>query len=196
MNKKKYIGAIIGSVILMLLVWLVLAYNGLVNKDEKVVLQWNEVQNAYQRRMDLIPNLVNVVKGATDFEQGALVAVTEARAKAGSIQVSATTPEAQAYLEQAAAQDALAAAANRLIIAVEKYPELKGAQAFLGLQTQLERTELRIKMARTDFNASIALYNQSVRSFPTKLVAGLLGFPAKEGFKSDAGADKATQIKF
>jgi LemA protein len=196
MNKKKYIGAIIGSVILMLLVWLVLAYNGLVNKDEKVMLQWNEVQNAYQRRMDLIPNLVNIVKGATDFEQGALVAVTEARAKAGSIQVSATTPEAQAYLEQAAAQDALAAAANRLIIAVEKYPELKGAQAFLGLQTQLERTELRIKMARTDFNASIALYNQSVRSFPTKLVAGLLGFPAKEGFKSDAGADKATQIKF
>ena len=196
MNKKKYTGAIIGSVISLLLVWLVLTYNGLVTKDEKVVLQWNEVQNAYQRRMDLIPNLVNVVKGATDFEQGTLVAVTEARAKAGTIQVSATTPEAQAYLEQAAAQDALAAAANRLIIAVEKYPELKGAQAFSGLQTQLERTELRIKMARKDFNEAISSYNQSVRAFPTKLVTGLLGFRAKEGFKSDAGADKATQIKF
>lgn len=196
MNKKKYTGAIIGAIVLLLLIWLISSYNGLVKKDEKVMLQWNEVQNAYQRRMDLIPNLVNVVKGATDFEQGALVAVTEARAKAGSIQVSATTPEAQAYLEQAAAQDALAAAANRLIIAVEKYPELKGAEAFLGLQTQLERTELRIKIARKDFNESIATYNQSVRSFPTKLIAGLLGFSAKEGFKADAGADKATEIKF
>ncbi|MEX0635414.1 MAG: LemA family protein, partial [Ferruginibacter sp.] len=125
-----------------------------------------------------------------------LVAVPEARAKAGSIQVSSTSPEAQAYLQQAAAQDELAAAANRLIIAVEKYPELKGAQAFLGLQTQLERTELRIKMARKDFNESIATYNQSVRSFPTKLVAGIFGFPAKEGFQSDAGADKAIEIKF
>lgn len=196
MNNKKYTAAIIGGIILLLAIWLISSFNGLVKKDEKVVLQWNEVQNAYQRRMDLIPNLVNVVKGAADFEQSTLVAVMEARAKAGSIQVSASTPEAQAYLEQAAAQDALAAAANRLIIAVEKYPELKGAQAFLGLQTQLERTELRIKMARTDFNESIAVYNQSVRSFPTKLVVGLFGFPAKDGFKSDAGADKATEIKF
>jgi len=196
MDKKKYTGAIIGGIVLLLIIWIVSSYNGLVKKEEKVVLQWNEVQNVYQRRMDLIPNLVNVVKGATDFEQSTLVAVTEARAKAGSIQVSSTNPEAQAYLQQAAAQDGLAAAANRLIIAVEKYPELKGAQAFLGLQTQLERTELRIKMARKDFNESIAAYNQSVRSFPTKLVAGIFGFPAKEGFQSDAGADKAIEIKF
>ncbi|MEX1202013.1 MAG: LemA family protein [Ferruginibacter sp.] len=196
MDKKKYTGVIIGGIILLLTIWIISSFNGLVKKDEKVVLQWNEVQNAYQRRMDLIPNLVNVVKGATDFEQSTLVAVTEARAKAGSIQVSSTSPEAQAYLQQAAAQDELAAAANRLIIAVEKYPELKGAQAFLGLQTQLERTELRIKMARKDFNESIATYNQSVRSFPTKLVAGIFGFPAKEGFQSDAGADKAIEIKF
>ncbi len=196
MDKKKYTGAIIGGIVLLLIIWIVSSYNGLVKKEEKVVLQWNEVQNVYQRRMDLIPNLVNVVKGATDFEQSTLVAVTEARAKAGSIQVSSTNPEAQAYLQQAAAQDGLAAAANRLIIAVEKYPELKGAQAFLGLQTQLERTELRIKMARKDFNESVAAYNQSVRSFPTKLVAGIFGFPAKEGFQSDAGADKAIEIKF
>jgi len=196
MDKKKYTGAIIGGIVLLLIIWIASSYNGLVKKEEKVVLQWNEVQNVYQRRMDLIPNLVNVVKGATDFEQSTLVAVTEARAKAGSIQVSSTNPEAQAYLQQAAAQDGLAAAANRLIIAVEKYPELKGAQAFLGLQTQLERTELRIKMARKDFNESIATYNQSVRSFPTKLVAGIFGFPAKEGFQSGAGADKAIEIKF
>lgn len=196
MDKKKYTGVIIGGIVLLLIILISNNYNTLVKKDEQVVLLWNEVQNAYQRRMDLIPNLVNVVKGATDFEQSTLVAVTEARAKAGSIQVSSTNPEAQAYLQQAAAQDGLAAAANRLIIAVEKYPELKGTQAFLGLQTQLERTELRIKMARKDFNESVATYNQSVRSFPSKLVAVIFGFPAKEGFESDAGADKAIEIKF
>jgi LemA protein len=175
-------------------IWLITTYNALVQKDEKVKLQWNEVQNAYQRRLDLIPNLVNVVKGGADYEQTTLQKIAEARAKANSINATGIT--AENYQQQSAAQDELAAAANRLLITVEKYPELKGTKAFAGLQTQLERTELRIKIARKDFNGAVATYNSSVKSFPTKVVAGLLGFPPKEGFQSDAGADKSVEIKF
>lgn len=191
---KKITGYIIGGILVVAGIWLVTTYNALVKKDEKVKLQWNEVQNTYQRRMDLIPNLVSTVKGGADFEQTTLQKVVEARAKAASVQVSNLT--AENFNQQSAAQDELAGAANRLIIAVEKYPELKGTAAFRDLQTQLERTELRIKMARKDFNESIATYNSSVKSFPTKLAAGLLGFKPKEGFQSDAGADKAQEIKF
>lgn len=194
MNKKSYSGYIIGGILVVVGIWLITTYNALVKKDEKVKLQWNEVQNAYQRRLDLIPNLVNVVKGGADYEQTTLQKIAEARAKATSINV--TGINAENYQQQVEAQDELAAAANRLIVAVEKYPELQGAKAFSGLQTQLERTELRIKIARKDFNAAIAEYNKSVKTFPTKLITGLFGFPAKEGFKSDAGADKSVEIKF
>ncbi|RYF88664.1 MAG: LemA family protein [Chitinophagaceae bacterium] len=196
MKNKNYSGYIIGGIVVVVGIWLITTYNSLVAKDEKVKLQWNEVQNAYQRRLDLIPNLVNVVKGGADFEQGTLEQIAEARSKATSVNISANNVNAQGYMQQAAAQDELAAAANRLIIAVEKYPELQGAKAFAGLQTQLERTELRIKVARKDFNAAIAAYNNSVKTFPTKLAAGLLGFPPKDGFQADAGADKAVEIKF
>jgi len=196
MNKKKYSGYIIGGILVVVGIWLITTFNVLVKKDEKVKLQWNEVQNSYQRRLDLIPNLVNVVKGGADFEQTTLIKISEARSKATSVTVTANDVDASKYNEQSAAQDELAAAANRLIIAAEKYPELQGAKAFAGLQTQLERTELRIKVARKDFNAAIADYNKSVKTFPTKLVASVLGFPAKEGFQSDAGADKSVEIKF
>jgi LemA protein len=138
--------------------------------------------------------LVNVVKGGADYEQTTLQKIAEARAKANSINAAGIT--AENYQQQSAAQDELAAAANRLLITVEKYPELKGTKAFAGLQTQLERTELRIKIARKDFNGAVATYNSSVKSFPTKVVAALLGFPPKEGFQSDAGADKSVEIKF
>ncbi|MBC7935210.1 MAG: LemA family protein [Rhizobacter sp.] len=194
MNKKNYTSYIIGGILVVAGIWLVTTYNALVKKDEKVKLQWNEVQNTYQRRLDLIPNLVSTVKGGADFEQTTLIKVVEARSKAASLQVNNLT--AENFNQQSAAQDELAGAANRLIIAVEKYPELKGTAAFRDLQTQLERTELRIKMARKDFNESIATYNSSVKSFPTKLAAGMFGFSAKEGFKSDAGAEKAQEIKF
>ncbi len=194
MNKKSYTGYIIGGILVMVGIWLITTYNALVKKEEKVKLQWNEVQNAYQRRLDLIPNLVNVVKGGADYEQTTLQKIAEARAKATSINVNGIN--AENYQQQVAAQDELAAAANRLIVTVEKYPDLQGAKAFSGLQTQLERTELRIKIARKDFNASIAAYNKSVKTFPTKLVSGLFGFPAKEGFQSDAGTDKSVEIKF
>lgn len=191
---KKLSGYIIGGILVVVGIWLITTYNALVKKDEKVKLQWNEVQNTYQRRLDLIPNLVNTVKGGADFEQTTLQKVTEARAKATAVQVSGIN--AENYNQQSAAQDELAGAANRLIIAVEKYPELQGTAAFRDLQTQLERTELRIKMARKDFNEAIAAYNSSVKSFPTKLAAGMFGFSAKEGFQSDAGADKSVEIKF
>jgi LemA protein len=196
MNRKRYSGYIIGALLVVIGIWLITTFNVLVKKDEKVKLQWNEVQNAYQRRLDLIPNLVNVVKGGADFEQSTLVKISEARSKATAVTVSANDVNASKYNEQSAAQDELAAAANRLIIAVEKYPDLQGAKAFAGLQTQLERTELRIKVARKDFNAAIADYNKRVKTFPTRLIAGIFGFPAKEGFQSDTGADKSVEIKF
>jgi LemA protein len=196
MKRNKYSGFIIGGILVVVGIWLITTFNVLVKKEEKTKLQWNEVQNAYQRRLDLIPNLVNVVKGGADFEQTTLQKITEARSKAGSINVDVNDIDAAAYNQQTAAQDELAAAANRLLIVVEKYPELQGAKAFAGLQTQLERTELRIKIARKDFNAAIADYNKSVKTFPTKLVAGLFGFPAREGFQSATGADKSVEIKF
>lgn len=195
MNKKKYI-YIIGGILVVLAIWCITTYNGLVKKQEDVKKQWNEVQNAYQRRLDLIPNLVNVVKGAADFEQTTLQKIAEARAKAASINLTGADVNADKFNEQTNAQDELAIAANNLVITIEKYPTLKGTAAFAGLQTQLEGTERRIKFSRKDFNASVATYNNSVRSFPTKIVAGMFGFKAKEGFQADAGSDKSIEIKF
>lgn len=196
MNKKSYSGYIIGGIIILLGVYVMVTFNSLVNKEEKVKLQWNEVQNSYQRRIDFIPNVVNVVKGQADFEQTTLIKITEARAKATSVNISPGDVSAEKYNQQVAAQDELATATNRLVIAVEKYPELKGTAAFEGLQTQLEGTERRIKIARKDFNGAIAGYNSSVKSFPTKIVARVFGFQPKEGFQSDTGADKSVEIKF
>jgi LemA protein len=196
MNNKRYSGYIIGGLLVVMGIWLITTFNSLVKKEEKVKLQWNEVQNAYQRRIDLIPNLVNVVKGQADFEQTTLTKVTQARANAAAVNISAGDLTAEKYKQQVAAQDELAVATNRMVIAVEKYPELKGAAAFEGLQTQLEGTERRIKIARKDFNGSIADYNSSVKSFPTKIVAGVFGFKPQEGFQSDAGAEKSVEIKF
>jgi len=196
MNNKRYSGYIIGGILVLLGVYVLVTFNGLVKKEEKVKLQWNEVQSAYQRRIDFIPNVVNIVKGQADFEQGTLVKITEARAKATSVNISSGDVTAEKFNQQVAAQDELAGATNRLVIAVEKYPELKGTAAFEGLQTQLEGTERRIKIARKDFNGAIADYNGSVKSFPTKIVAGVFGFKPLEGFQSDAGAEKTVEIKF
>ena len=183
------------GILVLIAIFFLVTYNGLVKKDEKVKLQWNEVQNAYQRRLDLVPNLVNTVKGGAEYEQNTLEQIAAARAKAAAMTGSAE-PNAGDYNAQGQAQDDLAKATNRLLITVEKYPELQGSRAFRTLQTQLERTELRIKMARKDFNAAVQDYNTSVRNFPKKIVAGTFGFKAKEGFTSDAGAEHATEIKF
>ena len=196
MTKQRYTGFIIGGIFLLLVIYGVITFNSLVQQEEKVKLQWNEVQNAYQRRLDFIPNVVNIVKGQAGFEQETLVKITEARAKASSVTISSGDLSAEKYNQQIAAQNELANATNRLVIAVEKYPELKGTAAFEGLQTQLEGTERRIKIARKDFNAAIAGYNSSVKGFPTKLIAGIFGFQPKEGFQSDAGAEKVVEIKF
>jgi len=196
MQQKKKTGLLVGGAILLLLVvWNYSSYNSLVKKEEKVKLQWSEVQNTYQRRLDLIPNLVNVVKGLSDFEQTTLVKITETRSRALK-GLSNNELTGENYQQQKQLQDTLAAAANRMIVQIEKYPTLKGTAAYAGLQTQLEGTERRIKVARNDFNAAIADYNRKVRSFPGNLVAGLFGFKKKEGFEADAGTDKSVEIKF
>ena len=191
---KRLSGIIIGAIVVIAAIWLITTYNALVKKQEKVSLQWNEVQNAYQRRLDLIPNLVNVVKGGADFEQSTLQKIAAARAKAQSLTVTNVTAENVPNVT--AAQNELAQEAMRLVAVIEKYPDLKGAKAFLDLQAQLEGTERRIKFARKDFNEAIQDYNSRVKTFPTKLVAGILGFLAKEGFVADDGAEKAVEIKF
>jgi LemA protein len=194
MKNNRLTGYIVGAVLILLGVFIMLTYNSLVKKEEKVKLQWNEVQSAYQRRVDFIPNVVNVVKGQADFEQTTLIKVTEARAKATS--VTLTDLSAEKFSEQNKVQDELAGATNKLIIAIEKYPALQGAKAFEGLQTQLEGTERRIKFARKDFNEAIQNYNSAVKSFPTSLVGKVFGFHPQDGFTADAGADKSTEIKF
>ncbi len=195
MGKKRYAGYIAGAILVLLGIFMISTYNKLVKKEEKVKLQWNEVQNAYQRRLSLIPNLVNVVKGQADFEQGTLQKIAEARSQVGSISIDPNSVKADDYNRLAAAQDKLAGAANNLIISIEKYPSLKGTDAFAGLQTQLERTEMRIKVARQDFNEAVQQYNQSVRSFPTQPVAALFGFKAQDGFTATGGST-STEIKF
>ena len=196
MNKKSYAGYIAGGIIVLLGIFVMVTYNGLVKKEEKVKQQWSEVNNSYQRRLDLVPNLVNVVKGQADFEKGTLEKIAEARAKASSAIATTGEPTAENINATNNAQNELASAANRFIAVVERYPDLKGTEAFRGLQTQLEGPERRVKFARKDFNEAVQAYNGTVRSFPANLVAGMLGFQTKTSFQSDAGADKAVEIKF
>lgn len=191
---KKYLGLLIGIAVVLAALYTIVAYNSLVKKDEAVKRTWAEVQSTYQRRLDLTQNLVNVVKGVSDFERGTLTQVAEARGNAARIKGG--EPTAANYQSQNSAQNRLSEASNRFIITVERYPQLKGTTAYRGLQTQLEGNERRIKVARNDFNAAIADYNNSVRSFPKSVVAGLFGFDAKEGFQADTGADKNVEIKF
>lgn len=196
MQQKKFSGYIVGgAILLVLLTWIITSYNSFVKKQEKVKLQWSEVQNTYQRRLDLIPNLVNVVKGVSDFEQTTLEKITEARSRAIT-GLSNDELTAENYQQQKKLQDTLAAAANRLIIQIERYPALKGTAAYAGLQTQLEGTERRIRVARNDFNEAVADYNKKVRGFPSNLVAGIFGFKRKEGFEAVSGTEKAVEIKF
>ncbi|HNF01589.1 MAG TPA: LemA family protein [Ferruginibacter sp.] len=196
MTKQKSSWLIIGVVVAIVVVYLITTFNSLVKKEERIKLQWNEVQNAYQRRLNLIPNIVNVVKGVSDFEQTTLEKIAEARSKAASVTFSGDNVTAGDVQKQSGVQNELAVATNNLIIQIEKYPSLKGTAAYAGLQTQLEGTERRIKVARQDFNEAINSYNNAVRAFPAKLVAGMLGFKVKEGFQSDAGAEKPVEIKF
>src|SRR5690349_638703 len=171
-------------------------YNSMVKLDENVKAKWANVQSDYQRRNDLIPSLVNTVKGAANFEQQTLTQVVEARAKATSVQVNPDnlTPEKIAEFQQA--QSGVSSALSRLLAVVEAYPDLKANKNFLDLQAQLEGTENRIKVSRNDFNTSVQEYNSTVRRFPNNIFAGMFGFNTKQGFAADPGAEKAPEVKF
>ena len=171
-------------------------YNGMVNEDENVNLQWSEVENQYQRRLDLIPNLVNVVKGYASHEKETLEGVIEARAKATqtTIDPSNMTEEQLANFQKA--QDGLSGALNRLMVVVEKYPELKANENFLQLQAQLEGTENRITVARKSYNDAATIYNKLVRRFPNNMLAGIFGFSVRPQFKAQEGAESAPAVQF
>jgi LemA protein len=171
-------------------------YNKMVNLDETVKKSWNNVQSDYQRRADLIPNLVSTVKGAANFETTTLTQVIEARAKATSVNVNAEnlTPEKVQQFQQAQGQ--LSGALSRLLVVAEQYPQLQATQSFRDLQVQLEGTENRIKVSRNDFNSTVQEYNSTVRRFPNNIFAGMFGFGVKQGFTADAGSEKAPKVAF
>jgi len=171
-------------------------YNRLVEQDEAINQQWAQVENAYQRRADLIPNLVNTVKGYADFEQETLTAVIEARSKATGVNINADELSPEAIQKFQAAQDQLSGALSRLMVVVERYPDLKANQNFLELQAQLEGTENRISFERKKFNDAVGTYNTSVRRFPRNIVAAIFGFDKKGYFEADQGAEKAPEVKF
>jgi LemA protein len=171
-------------------------YNTFVDLDENVENAWSKVESDYQRRADLIPNLVNTVKGVADFEQETLTNVIEARAKATQVQIdpSNITPEKLQQFQQA--QGELSQSLGRLLVSVERYPELKANQSFLELQAQLEGTENRIKVARNDYNDVVTEYNKKIRRFPNSLFAGIFGFDRRAQFEADAGAQNAPTVNF
>lgn len=171
-------------------------YNGLVTQDEAVKKSWNNVQSDYQRRADLIPNLVATVKGEANFEQTTLTKVIEARASATQMKVDIKDLTPEKLQQFQAAQGQLSQALGRLMVVSEQYPNLRANDAFRGLQAQLEGTENRIKVARNDFNEAVQGYNTQVRKFPTVLFAGMMGFKTREGFAAEAGAEKAPDVKF
>ena len=196
MNNMKKSLWIVLAVVAVLAVWGYSVYNGLVEKEEAVHGAWSNVETQYQRRSDLIPNLVNTVKGYAAHEQQTLAAVVDARSKATSMNVDADdlTPERLAAFQQA--QEGVRSALGRLIAVSESYPDLKANQNFLELQAQLEGTENRIAVARKDFNEKARAYNVAVRRFPANLVAGMFGFEQKPYFESSEGSEAAPQVTF
>jgi LemA protein len=182
----------------LLLIMTSCGYNTIQTNEEAVKAAWGDVEAAYQRRNDLIPNLVEVVKAYAKHERETLTAVTEARAKVGSIQMSKNLLEdPQAFSQFQAAQGAMSSALSRLMVVVERYPDLKANQNFRDLQNQLEGTENRINVARTRYNKAVEIFNSSIRVFPNSLTNKfLLGLKLKEPFKAEAGAEKAPQVKF
>lgn len=171
-------------------------YNTFVQKEEVINGQWAEVETQYQRRSDLIPNLVNTVKGYADFEQETLTGVIEARAKATAVNVDPTNLTPEKLAEFQGAQDQLSGALGRLLVSVERYPELKANQNFLELQAQLEGTENRIAVARRNFNQSVQDYNSNLRIFPNNLFAGWYGFEQKGYFEASEGSENAPTVAF
>jgi LemA protein len=188
---------VVGVVIIGMVVWGMGVYNSLVGLDEGVRSAWSQVESQYQRRADLIPNLVNTVKGYAQQEKDVLLGVTEARAKVGQLTVTKDVLEdPDAFSKFQAAQDQLSGALSRLLAVAENYPNLKSNENFLALQTQLEGTENRIAVERQRFNQTVQSYNTTIRRFPAALIAGFAGFREKQYFKAKEGSENAPEVKF
>ena len=190
----KKIGIIIAIAVGIILIWGVGAYNGFVKKQEAMATAWGQVENVYQRRADLVPNLVALVKNYAEYEQGTLIAVTEARAK----KAAAATVNMENYSENElqnfqTAQDELGESLNRLIVSVENYPDLKAKEEYLTLQAQLAGCENRILTERQRFNEAVKAYNQSIRQFPNSLIANMFEFEKRAYFEAESGAEKVPE---
>ncbi len=200
MKKGCIIALVIAGVLLLMVLglysWGKNSYNRMVTQQEAVTSQWGNVQTAYQRRSDLIPNFVNTVKGAANFEQTTLTQVIEARAKATSVNIDPTKMTSENMQQFQQAQGQLSSALSRLMVVVEQYPELKATQNFRDLQVELEGTENRISVERRKFNEVAQTYNTFIRQFPQNLLAGMFGFQPKPYFEASQGADKAPEVKF
>ena len=196
MKKTWIILAVIAVLLLLAYSSVKSSYNNMVSMEEGVTAQWSQVENVYQRRSDLIPNLVNTVKGYADFEKETLTQVIEARAKATSVNINPDKLDAQSIQNFQNAQSGLSSALSKLMVVVEKYPELKANLGFLDLQAQLEGTENRITVERMKFNESAQAYNTFIRKFPKNIFAGMFGFEKKAYFEAEAGAEKAPEVQF
>jgi LemA protein len=190
------IGAIIALFILVTVLWGVKVYNQMVTMGESVTSQWGNVETSYQRRMDLIPNFVNTVKGAANFEQQTLTQVIEARAKATSVTIDPKNLNEQTMAQFQQAQGQVSSSLARLMVVVEQYPVLKATQNFRDLQVELEGTENRISVERRKFNEVALTFNTFIKRFPQNFIAGMYGFQVKPYFKSVEGAEKAPEVKF
>lgn len=196
MKKSVVIIIVVVIVVIAVAAFLVAKYNGLVKLEESVTTAWSNVEGQYQRRADLIPNLVNTVKGYAEHESETLQEVVEARGKATSINIEADELNEESIAQYQAAQSELSSALGRLIAISESYPDLKANENFRDLQVQLEGTENRIAESRRAYNETVQTYNVKVRSFPTNIVASLFGFEKKVQFKAEAGTEKAPTVEF
>lgn len=194
---KKNLGLVITlAIVAVIVIWGVSGYNGLVSMDEGVQNKWADVETQYQRRADLIPNLVNTVKGYAAHEKETLEGVVKARSEATSVKIDPENMTAEQMAQYQKAQNGVSSALSKLLLVVEKYPDLKGNQNFLELQSQLEGTENRITVARRDFNGAAKEYNTAIRKFPKNILAGMFGFEKKAYFEAQEGAEKAPEVQF
>jgi LemA protein len=200
MNKKNrtwiIVLVVIALIVLLTIRWGIRTYNSFIPLDQNVSAQWGNVENVYQRRADLIPNLVNTVKGYADFEQETLTQVIEARAKATSVTIDPTNISPQQLAAFQEAQDGLSSALSRLLVTIERYPDLKANQNFLELQAQLEGTENRIAVERRKFNESVQRYNTAILRFPASIIANMRDYEEKGYFESQPGTEVAPTVEF
>lgn len=196
MSKKTISLITIIGIIVISIIWMISKYNGLVKKDEACTQQWSKVESQYQRRLDLIPNLVNTVKGYAEHEQETFTQVIEARNQASQTKIDPNNMSQDAMDKFQQSQQTLKSSLDRLMVVVERYPDLKANQNFLELQSQLEGTENRIAVERQRFADVVNAYNSTIRRFPTNLIAGMFSFERKAYFESEAGAENAPKVEF